>query len=268
MSLGISTACFYPEKTEIAIEYLANAGIQTIEIFFNSPSEFSPKSIANIAKIISKNGMIVSSIHPYCSCFEPFLLFSNYRRRFEDGIDMYRQFFEAGQQLGAKIFILHGDKCDGKIEENDYFDRFAILSKNAEEFSLTLAQENVFNHRSQSTDFIIRMRKYLCERAKFVLDIKQSIRSGYSPYQMADAMAKDIVHVHISDHMACNSCLLPGLGEFDFAHFLSYSNSIKNSDHIIEVYSDAYNENDELFSAVNAFLPKYLNKKDDILFEK
>ena len=41
MSIGVSTACFYPNLTEKSVEYLAKSGIKTIEIFFKSQSETS-----------------------------------------------------------------------------------------------------------------------------------------------------------------------------------------------------------------------------------
>ena len=38
MVFGISTACFYPELTEKAAEWIAGAGIPAAEVFFNAPS--------------------------------------------------------------------------------------------------------------------------------------------------------------------------------------------------------------------------------------
>lgn len=37
MVFGISTACFYPELTEKAAEWIAGAGIPAAEVFFNAP---------------------------------------------------------------------------------------------------------------------------------------------------------------------------------------------------------------------------------------
>ena len=57
----------------------------------------------------NNNHMNITSVHPYCSGFEPFLLFSDYIRRFKDGINIYKDFFWAASYLGAKVLILHGD---------------------------------------------------------------------------------------------------------------------------------------------------------------
>ena len=40
MRLGISTACFYPQPIEETIERIAALGFRTIEIFFNTESEY------------------------------------------------------------------------------------------------------------------------------------------------------------------------------------------------------------------------------------
>lgn len=41
MSVGISTACFYPAATEEALHCVAEAGTKVTEVFFNSPSNWS-----------------------------------------------------------------------------------------------------------------------------------------------------------------------------------------------------------------------------------
>ena len=48
ISLGVSTACLYPEVTERAVDELAAAGVKTIEIFYNSPSEYRPEFLKEL----------------------------------------------------------------------------------------------------------------------------------------------------------------------------------------------------------------------------
>ncbi len=45
---------------------------------------------------------------------------------------------------------------------------------------------------------------------KMIFDIKQAIRSGYSPFEVLDEMKNEIVHVHISDSNSKFDCLPPG----------------------------------------------------------
>lgn len=48
MSVGISTACFYPAATEEALRCVAEAGAKVTEVFFNSPSELEPDFLRRI----------------------------------------------------------------------------------------------------------------------------------------------------------------------------------------------------------------------------
>ena len=50
MSVGISTACFYPAATEEALRCVAEAGAKVTEVFFNSPSELEPDFLRHIGE--------------------------------------------------------------------------------------------------------------------------------------------------------------------------------------------------------------------------
>ncbi len=60
-------------------------------------------------------GARIVSLHPYSSGYEPFLLYSAYARRFEDGKALYTRFFEAAAELGASIVVMHGDRQDSVL---------------------------------------------------------------------------------------------------------------------------------------------------------
>ena len=42
MKIGVSTSCFYPVETEIALEEIGKAGVKVTEVFFNAQSELKP----------------------------------------------------------------------------------------------------------------------------------------------------------------------------------------------------------------------------------
>ena len=52
MKIGISTACFYPRLLEEGIERIASLGLRTIEIFFNTESEFCEPFVSELARLI------------------------------------------------------------------------------------------------------------------------------------------------------------------------------------------------------------------------
>lgn len=87
MRSGISTACLYPMELEKALPTLLSMDFHLFEIFINTFSEMKPDYIANLKRMIDDTGSSVKSIHPFTSGFESFLLFTDYDRRFQDGLD-------------------------------------------------------------------------------------------------------------------------------------------------------------------------------------
>ena len=77
IELGVSSACYYPLETEIAVEKIINNGFRSCEIFFNSPSETMPAFLSNLKEKTDRAGLHVRSFHPYMSFAESFFLFSS-----------------------------------------------------------------------------------------------------------------------------------------------------------------------------------------------
>ncbi len=256
ISLGVSTACLYPELTENAVEALAKAGVKTIEIFCNSPSECQPDYLKSLRCILDANGMQAVSMHPYTSFAEPFMLFTEYERRFVDTLEVYKAYFERMSLVGAGIFVLHGDRRDSKFPTELYFERYAALREAGRQAGVVVAQENVQRCRSHEISFIRSMRKYLEDEVDFVLDIKQAIRSKLSPFEVLEAMRGKVVHLHLNDHDTAHDCLLPGQGTFDFSVFFrALSEQNYQGAAVVEVYRQNY---DTLVEVVNSL--GYLKK--------
>lgn len=258
MSIGISTACLYPMYTEKALDTLLGQGFRLFEIFFNTLSELEPEFVSHLGNMLEQKGAVLKSIHPFTSGFESYLLFSNYERRFEDGIKFYNRYFETAARLGARILVLHGDRSLEKsgLTEIQYFDRFAQLSQRARQYGITLAQENVNLYRSADPAFIKRMRDYLGSEVSFVLDLKQAVRAGFDPFSMYQAMGNRLVHIHINDHRQGHDCLLPGKGQMNF-HRLKTCLDMDGyqGDYIIEVYRKNFGGLEELTESY-----EYLNQ--------
>lgn len=254
MRIGASTACLYPMETEKAVAILIESGFRVIEIFFNSFSELEPEFIEKLYKQISNSGCEVVSIHPFLSGIEPFLLFSNYERRFYDTIDFYEKFYRAAQILGAKKLVLHGGVFPDKynLSDNEYCRRFELLAKRGEQFGVETLHENVNKFRASSPDFITAMKRIIPNNAKFTLDIKQAIRSKHDPFEILDVMGDGLKHIHINDHTNQNDCLLPLYGKFDYMRFFSECKKIGyDGDVIIEVYRNSFSNPSELFKSAD-----------------
>ena len=251
MLSGISSASMYPLHTEDAVRELAKMGVKNAEIFINDISEAEGEIFVDIVKTVRENNMNIVSVHPFSSPMESLFLFSDYDRRRDTLIDMYRKYFECMNELGAKIFVLHGAILSTKCTDERYFERYSMLMDAADEFGVTVAQENICYCKSKDLEFLKALRKNCGERTKFVLDIKQSVRTGISPFTIIDELGKDIIHVHISDNGKNGDCLPVGKGEFDFFSLVEKLNKIGYSGAMfIELYRNNYGEYTELYESM------------------
>jgi len=233
MNIGVSSACLYPLETEESFLFLAKSGVKKTEIFFNGLSELKPNFIDELIDIKESYGVEITAIHPYASFSEPFLIFSEYYRRFIESKEIYNNYFDIANRLGAKYVTLHGDKIHSKLSVEEYCERYLELFLLAKEKGVTLNQENVANFRSRDIEFISEMSKFLGDNISFTLDIKQCIRSGVNPLDMVKAMGNKINHIHISDHSYSSDCLLPLNGGFNFKGFFEVMKAQKYSGNYI-----------------------------------
>lgn len=260
MDIGISTGCLYPMLTEDCLKALCDIGFRNFEIFFNTFSELETDYLDNILKIISPYNAKVVSIHPFTSGFESYLLFSNYERRFYDGVTFYEKYFRTAKYIGANKVVLHGltTVYKSSMTNSEYFRRFDILQNSAEKYNVSLLQENVNLFRSNNICFIKDMKTEIPLSAGFVCDVKQAVRGGISPFEMVQTMGSHLRHIHINDFDHDNNCVLPGKGCFDFNLFFdTIKNAGFDNDIIIEVYRSSFETLNELLDSYK-FLKKFL----------
>ena len=250
MNIGVSTASLYPLETELALLEIAKAGVKTTEIFINCESEMKPAFVDILSDIKDDYGINITSIHPTYSLAESFLLFSEYERRFYEGVEKFKRYSEMAAQLGAKYIILHGGKDNGITTDEEYCQRYMLLNEETRKNGVIVLQENVANFRSRDKEFLKSMCNILGDDAQFCFDIKQSIRSGYNPFELIEEFYPHIKHCHISDHSLSSDCLLPFNGGFNFKDFFSVMASKGyNGAYVIEVYKNAYKTYDEIFNS-------------------
>lgn len=249
MQIGISTANLYPALVEEALSSLKGRGAEVTEVFLNTVSEVTPSFAAEMKRRAADAGVAIRSLHSYTSCFEPYLLFSQYERRFLDGLEVFKPIYETAAAIGADYVILHGDRDPGHLTTEESIARFERLYDVGRQFGVTLLQENVVRFRASSPDYVRAMRRQLGDKAQFTLDLKQCRRSGVDVFTMIDAMAGAIRHVHISDATAAEDCLMPGKGDVDFAAvFRALKQSGFDGAAVIELYRHNFDRIDELSS--------------------
>jgi sugar phosphate isomerase/epimerase len=247
MQAGVSTACLYPMELEKSLYELAVRGVECTEIFVNTHCEMFDPYLSQMKNIQKQTGIKVKSVHPYTCSIEPIMFFTKYERRINDFLEYYKNYLNYMNEFGAEILVLHGNKNENKFPDEAYFERFALLQELAESFGVCVAQENVSRCTSGSLAFLEKMKSYLGDKAKFVLDIKQAHRAGEDPISMVRALENSIVHIHFSDCGKSGDCLLYGEGEYDNDAFFKELNKINYTDSILlELYRDGYNKIEDL----------------------
>jgi len=261
VTAGVSTACLYPMEPEEALTRLCQAGVRHFELFLCTHSEYEPDYTDGLLRILDRYSARVCAVHPYLSGFEHCLFSPEYPRRQRDALAYYRRMFAAAERLGATRFSFHGDRKRDMFSDFDGFCRaVAALSETAGEYGVALCQENVSTHLSGDPDYIRRMRERIAPSLlHFTLDVKQAMRAGFSPYDMQEAMGRQLAHIHINDFSAAGGCVLPGKGDFALHNFVKqvcgrgYTGSL-----IVEVYSDCFTDCGEIAESlayVNGLLP-------------
>lgn len=249
MEIGISTASLYPSLLEDALEQLVRRKVPVAELFVNTFSELSAPLEEKVRRLLDLGTTRALSVHPFTSPLESSLFFTSYPRRFQDGVELYRRYFDYAARMGAKIVVFHGNHRNTSRPPQRYFERFSRLRKEAGEMGIILAQENVYGHCSQNLSFLVEMRRYLGDEVEFVLDNKQAVRSGQDPMEMARALGDRVVQLHLSDSRGGQDCLPPGEGSFDFqGYFTLLKERGYQGDGVVELYQSSYQSLEQLFA--------------------
>ncbi len=261
MEIGASSACFYPLETEKSFLHIAELGFKYSEIFFNSSSELNTEFLRKLKITKDAYGMNIVSLHPYRSFSEGYDFFSTYKRRFDDGVERYKRYFEAANILDAKYIVMHGAKGKSDVSPEEYAERFGRLNEIANSYGCTVAHENVVYFMGESTEFMSFMKKTLGDKFKMVLDVKQAARAGVDPKKFITELGESIAHVHLSDFNSSSDCIAPSKqGERDFEELFSLLHKHGyNGKYIIELYSNGYCKSEEITESAR-YLEAILNK--------
>ena len=246
-NIGMSTSCFYPLETEKSLEKVCKLGFKNVEMFINSYGELKEPFVSEYKRLINEYGINLVSVHTTASLADGYNYFSDYYRRFEESIEEFKKHIYLANELGSKYLVMHGIKKAMRSSDQLYFERFSILTDIAFENGVSLLQENVVNFRSESPDYIERMKESIGDKFGITLDIKQCRRAGEDPYEFIERFHDIIKHVHISDFDEYNDCITPLKGNFDFEKFFGAMNEYGyDGSYIIELYQKSYSDENEI----------------------
>ncbi|MBR0144895.1 MAG: sugar phosphate isomerase/epimerase [Clostridia bacterium] len=215
---AFSTGSLYPMEPEKAVLAACDAGFRTLEVFVNCEYEWSDEYIDLFLALLEERGMRVTSIHPYQSGSESYMLFSDYPRRRKEVLESYKKCLRAASRYGARYFILHGPGRSADAFRPLYpheIEVYRELLAYGGEVGVEVLQENVRRFLSAFPETF----RYLAEEIPelgYNLDFKQAVQSGFAIEDLIDAMGGRIRNVHINDLDIANRCRLPGEGRLDY----------------------------------------------------
>lgn len=227
MRLGISTAAFYGHfETEEAASFIGALPLECAEVFLQGPSEWERSFVRDVRARLG--GVPCTSVHPLGTDFENGM-FSRSARKRRDTLDIICRVLDAGVELGAGMYVYHGrfaprhELCPWNLRANA--DVLALMCEEAEKRGMLIAWENV--EWCQLTDESrVREARLAVPQVRYTLDIKQAMRAGRDPFEMARAMGDRLVNVHVCDWDERGKLCLPGEGAFDFTGFFALLRSL------------------------------------------
>jgi len=211
MQIGVTTSCYYGLlETEDALERVAALGVRVCEAFLQTRSEYEPGFARALRRKLDALGLSAVSVHPRGLQFEGDLLGRSPRQR-ADAFAVLRRVLDAGQTLGAKVYVHHGAPVIRGMER-DMVPWLAPLGEAvqlAEARGVTLCWETVSWCALNSPRRVAQARR-LWPGMGFVLDVKQCLETGYDPLEFLAEMGGQIRHVHALDTDGHGGYFLPG----------------------------------------------------------
>lgn len=262
MQIGVSTASYFNRlEVEDAVVDIAAHGVTLCEVFLDTFSEYEPAYIDLLTERLSPTPLKVYSVHPMGTQFEP-QLFSMQSRQRRDAGQMFEKVLLAGKRLGAKVYVMHGPV--GVADPRKLMDVARVspvlkdLCATAKGYGLQLALENVswclFSRPEIGTALLERIGP---GALKFTLDVKQAIRSGYTPMDYIDAVGTEFVNLHLCDAFVQTdakgdfSLKMPGEGNVDFAGIgRALARCGYAGPAFVEVYSNMYADVPALYDSL------------------
>lgn len=238
MRIGLSTAAFYGRlETEDAAMKVASFGLPCCEVFFETYSEYTRAFGARVNASLGRTQAV--SVHAKTQHFEGDIFGRSARQR-ADAFAMMEGFLDAGEAVGARIYVYHGPAnmrgaAPDFVRWREAIERvIALCAARGMDFCWEVVSWCYLNSPARVTLF-----RELWPTLCFVLDVKQVYELKQDVHAYVDAMGPRLRHIHVLDYDAQGRYVLPGQGLFDFPGFARALNkSGYAGDVILEPYCD------------------------------
>ncbi|MGB0386641.1 MAG: sugar phosphate isomerase/epimerase family protein [Ardenticatenaceae bacterium] len=261
--IGVSTGTFYPFETmEYAIGSISEEGFGLVELFLQTPSEYTIIYGRRMLRMMGRTGARIHSIHLNSKDLDPF---SPYKPRCRDADRLFRQSLDLADTTGTKIITWHGAQrreIESGLQPERIWDVIARWQEWAQEAEIALSLENVSSGMIRSAKDVQQIRAEL-PNLYFTFDTYHSVEGGSSPLDLIQAMQSRIATVHVSDFKPYGARqLVPGHGVINWPVFLQKLSKLRYGgpfmielSHLTEnSYSHALNESRAFLQDVMADL--------------
>lgn len=251
MRIGLTSAAYYGQvETEHALDRIEKLGISCCEVFLETYSEYSGAFGALLAKRLHHTEAV--SVHAKSQHFEADFLGQSARQR-EDAYRMLSGFLDAGQALGAGVYVYHGPaNVRGAVPRIErWHEGIACAVEMAAQRGIDLAWETV-SWCYLTSPSLVRAFRAQWPTLHFVLDTKQVYELGQDPLDYVDAMGDRLRHVHVLDFDADGRHVLPGKGVHDFRPLArALRETGYQGDVILEPYGSMMADDETLLASIN-----------------
>jgi len=257
MIFGMSTACFFPKlNCEEAVKQISSMGINQVEVFFSTLSEYEKEFISELKSIADDCGAYIHSVHPLSLQFEP-ELFSKHERSRRDALCIFEKVLSAGAQLGSKVYVMHGPAhvkraCALNLNYEYIAERTLPLCELAQNYGIKLSWENVHWCWYAQPEFPERLEEHIGkDKLFYTLDVKQAAQSGYEPSDYIEYTKGSLINIHMCDYISTqDKGIVPVLPFRGDMNMLALKESLSESSFdgavMLEVYIDNYKSLSEL----------------------
>ena len=251
MKAGVSTASLFMRKNnEDALPLLESLGVETVEVFLTSFSEYG-YPFADVLKS-RKGNLTVNSVHDLNTEFEP-QLFNAHPRVKADAYGWLDKVLQSANALNAPYYTFHGTsrmKRAARSGANDNFQKMIEGFRELLDFcharGVQLCLENVEWSTYNRLGVFSALAGALPD-LRGVLDIKQARISEYPYEEYLTEMGNRIAYAHVSDFNGAGKICLPGKGNFDFDTLVKRLKDVGfDGALLVEVYTGDYGVETEL----------------------
>ncbi len=220
ISIGMSTSCLYPERTERAFAAAKDLGYDGVEVMVTRRAV--TQDAGALIALSDRYDLPILSVHA------PVLLFTQFVWGRDPRVKLERS-AELARAVGAPTVVVHPPFRWQRSYARRFLD---VVAATAREYELTVAVENMFPWTVRGRTFSVYAPSWdaleLSSDA-VTLDFSHAALSGHDGLELATALGPRLRHVHLCDGptvpengTAFDEHLPPGEGSQRLAEALSW----------------------------------------------